>query len=139
MPVTIADLAINDTDFSSLLAAVGKAQLATALADLTAKYTVFAPVNSAFNGIDLNALTEAQAAGIVTTHVINTLNVLSTEVSGFTAAPVQSLNADEKISLKITSGSVFVSSDGTMDSKVIAADVQAVNGIIHGVDKVLIP
>lgn len=139
MPVTVADLATNDADFSSLLAAVGKAGLASALADKTAKLTVFGPLNAAFTGIDLSALTATDAANIVTTHVIGSLNVTSSEVSGYTAAPVQTLNTNEKISLKITSGSVYVSSDNTMDAKVIAADVQAVNGVVHGVDKVLLP
>lgn len=138
-PVTLADLATNDSDFSSLLAAVAKAQLATALADPAAKMTVFAPVNSAFVGVDLNALTEAQAAGIVTTHVINAANVLASEVSGFTSAPVQTLNTAESINLKITGGNVLVSSDNTVDAKVVATNVQAANGVIHAIDKVLLP
>lgn len=139
LPVTVADLATNDTDFSSLLAAVGKAGLASALSDKAAVLTVFGPVNSAFAGIDLNALSVSDALNIVTTHVVSPVNVTASEVSGFTAVPVQTLNANEKISLKITSGSVFVSSDMTTDAKVVAADVQAVNGVVHAVDKVLLP
>lgn len=138
-PVTVADLATNDSDFSSLLAAVGKAGLAGALADKTARVTVFGPLNSAFAGIDLAALSDADALNIVTTHVITALNVTASEVGGFTSAPVSTLNSNEKISLKITGGSVYVSSDNTMDSKVVAADVQAINGVVHGVDKVLLP
>jgi transforming growth factor-beta-induced protein len=139
LPVTIADLATNDSDFSSLLAAVVKGNLVSAVSDKAANLTVFGPINSAFAGVDLNALTEIQAAGIVTTHIIGGANVLASEVSGFTAAPVQTLNIDEKISLKISGSSVLVSSDNTVDATVKVANVQAVNGVVHAIDKVLLP
>ena len=87
----------------------------------------------------MNTLSVSDALNIVSTHAIATLNVTASEVSGYTSAPVQTLNANEQISLKITAGSVFVSSDMTTDSKVVAADVQAVNGVVHAVDKVLLP
>ena len=47
-PATVVDVAQSDDNFSSLVAAVVKAELVDTLSDPDANFTVFAPTNAAF-------------------------------------------------------------------------------------------
>ena len=99
-------------------------------------YTVFAPTDDAFAaaGIDLTTFdTEEEnstLSDILLYHVVFASVTASDVTDGMTA---QTLNGDD-LSFTVTNGSVMVN-----DANVTTADVTASNGIIHVIDKVLMP
>ncbi len=131
----IVDIASGNPDFSILVAALQEAELVEALKG-EGPFTVFAPTDAAFAALlaDLGVsasylLGHPQLAEILTYHVVSG-KVMSTDlVDGMTPA---TLNG-ETITIDLDSG-VKVN-----DSNVIAADIEASNGVIHVIDKVLIP
>ncbi len=141
-PGTIVDVAAGNADFSILVAAVQKAGLAGALADPTKQYTVFAPTNAAFmqllgalnitNGLD--GLTAEQLGPILTYHVMAT----KVEATAATAAAMANTKVDTlggKVQLSLSGTTIRL--DGI--ASVTAADVQASNGVIHVIDRVILP
>ena len=133
---TITGIVVANADFSTLKAAVVKADLATTLSS-AGPFTVFAPNNSAFttSGITsavLNSLPAAQVKDILLYHTIPS-KILASQVPSGPNAPVVAANGKTLFVTKNTSG-VFVNG-----IKVIAADVAASNGVIHVIEKVLMP
>jgi len=118
----------------SLVAAVIQANLLSTLQG-EGPFTVFAPTDDAFTaaGIDLNALNSdeglATLSDILLYHVVSGAVPSSAVTDGLVAAAV---NGDDL---------TFTVGEGVMvnDANVILADVQASNGIIHVIDKVLLP
>jgi transforming growth factor-beta-induced protein len=130
---TVADLAI-DNGFSTLVAAVVKAELLPALSDPFSEYTVFAPTNQAFSDLatalntDINGiLALPNLADVLLYHVVDGA-VLSTQL---TNGPVETLSGEDVI-VSLASG-VKIN-----DANVILADVEADNGVAHVLDKVLL-
>ena len=138
---SIYDVASSLDDYSTLVAAVDKAGLAAALQDPAAELTVFAPDNDAFADLlgaigasSLDDLSAEQLRPILLYHV------LGQEIDG-AAATMAATNGDTVTGL---GGSIQLSFDGTainLDgiAQVEAADVAASNGIIHGIDAVILP
>ena len=118
----------------SLVAAVIQANLLSTL-QAQGPFTVFAPTDDAFEaaGIDLNTLNNEEGLAILTDillyHVVSGAVPSSAVTDGLVAAAV---NGDDL---------TFTVGEGVMvnDANVILADVQASNGIIHVIDKVLMP
>jgi len=118
----------------SLVAAVVQAELLTTLQG-EGPFTVFAPTDDAFTaaGIDLAALDtdegKATLTDILLYHVVSGSVASSALADGMIATAV---NGDDL---------TFTVGEGVMvnDANVILADVQASNGIIHVIDKVLMP
>jgi transforming growth factor-beta-induced protein len=137
LPPTVVDIAIQNENFSTLVAAVAKAGLVDAL-KAEGPFTVFAPTNAAFDaaftalGISgLDDLTAEALTPILLYHVVPD-NVLASEVS---AGMVPTLNTDSNITISVSDAGVML--DGT--SKVVATDVQGSNGVIHAIDGVILP
>ncbi|WP_075590743.1 fasciclin domain-containing protein [Labilibacter marinus] len=136
MPGTVVDAAINNSAFSILVEAVVKAELATTLSGEGA-FTVFAPTNAAFEDLfaelevtGIADLSKEALTPILLAHVVSD-NVRSTDLSSGT---VPTLNTEKSIVIDISNG---VTIDG--DINVIIADVQATNGVVHAIDKVIVP
>lgn len=122
--------------FTTLLAAAEAAGLVGALQG-EGPLTVFAPTDDAFAALPAGTVetllkpeNKDQLAGILKLHVIAGQKVKSKDLAGKT------LNAET------LNGSVSI--DGTdgvkvNDATVIKADIKASNGIIHVIDKVLLP
>ncbi|WP_159517892.1 fasciclin domain-containing protein [Sunxiuqinia indica] len=135
--MNLVDLAISfNPEFSILVDAVTKAGLGETLAN-GGPYTVFAPTNQAFLdllddlGAEVNSLDDipvADLTAILLYHVVEG-RVYSSDLS---AGTVPTLNGAE-ITVDL--------SDGVMidDAKVTAPNVQATNGVIHVINKVIIP
>jgi transforming growth factor-beta-induced protein len=131
---TVVDIAVANPDFSILVEAVTKADLAGALS-ADGPFTVFAPTNEAFNALfkqlgvsGIKDLTAEQLTPILTYHVVAG-KVMSTDLSNTSVA---TLNG-QKIKIDISNG-VHIN-----ESKVTAADISGKNGVIHVIDRVLIP
>jgi transforming growth factor-beta-induced protein len=136
LPQNVVELAVSNKNFSILVQAVLKAGLAEALS-ADGPFTVFAPTNTAFEELfaELNVsgiedLTAEALTPILLYHVVAD-NVMSSEVS---SGSVPTLNG---ANLTINTGDRGVSINGS--SSVIAVDVQGTNGVIHAIDKVLLP
>jgi len=94
---------------------------------------VFAPTNAAFAAAPVG-LTTAQLATVLTYHVLNS-QVLAAQIPFGT--PVQTL-ANQAIT--INAGTPPTISDTTAtQASIVATDVRASNGVVHVIDKVLIP
>jgi len=140
LPMSISDHAVANPVFASLVAALKKANLVTTLADPTKTYTVFAPTNDAFAallmalGVTLNDLSAATLSPILLYHVVNGYVPASAVTAGY--VPTLSTAFGKNVSLQISvAGGVKL--NNTVN--VIATDVVATNGIIHVIDKVLLP
>ncbi len=136
LPQSIVDVAVNNPTFSILVAALTKADLVTTLSG-TGPFTVFAPTDAAFNALftalgvsGIADLSKEALTPILLSHVVSG-NVTSGQLS---AGEVQTLNTDKKILIGTTGG---VTIDG--DIKVTLADVQGSNGVVHVIDKVIVP
>ena len=135
LPPSVVNIALDNDNFSILVQAVVKAGLVDALSG-AGPFTVFAPTNDAFNtlfaqlGISgINDLTAEQLIPILTYHVVSG-NVLSKSLSN---GNVETLNEGKNLTVNVNSG-VKINS-----SEVIAADIQGSNGVVHVINKVLIP
>ncbi|MBN1159262.1 MAG: fasciclin domain-containing protein [Bacteroidales bacterium] len=139
-PGTIVDIASADANFSSLVAALVKANLAGTLAG-DGPFTVFAPTNAAFDqlfadlGISgLNDLSAEALTPILLYHVVSG-SVMSTDLtSGFTGT-LSPGPGETKVSLQVEVGSVILNGS----AQVTNADIMASNGVIHVIDEVLLP
>ncbi len=141
-PIVVADNtediptnAQNTGVHDSLVAALSHAGLVSAL-QADGPFTVFAPTDDAFAaaGIDLATFDtdeeNATLSAILLYHVVSDSVAASDVVDGMSA---DTLNGDA-LSFSVTDGTVMVN-----DATVTTADVMASNGIIHVIDKVLMP
>ena len=131
IPTNASNTGIHD----SLVAALSHADLVTTLQG-DGPFTVFAPTDDAFAaaGIDLSTFDtdeeNATLVDILTYHVVSG-NVMSSDLTdGMTAT---ALNNDD-LTFTVNSDSVLVN-----DANVVTADVESSNGVIHVIDKVLMP
>ena len=131
IPTNAAGTGIHD----SLVAALTQADLVTTLQG-TGPFTVFAPTDQAFAdaGIDLTTFDtdeeNATLVDILTYHVVSG-KVMSTDLSDGLEATA--LNQDT-LTFSVSSSEVKVN-----DAVVTLADVESSNGVIHVIDKVLMP
>lgn len=132
----IVDTAVAAGDFKTLVAAVKAADLVDTLKG-AGPFTVFAPNDAAFAKIPKEKLDEllkpenkAKLASILTYHVVPG-KVDSAAASKLTSA--KTVNGKElKISKK--DDGLYIN-----DAKVIKADIEASNGVIHVIDTVVMP
>lgn len=134
--MTITATVVGNAAFSTLEAAVLKANLQATL-DGPGPFTVFAPDNEAFTASSiteatLNSLTQQQVADILLYHTL-TAEVMSSAVPAGPNAKVMTASNDSVFVTKNSSG-VFV--NGIM---VETADIDASNGVIHQIGRVLLP
>ncbi|HSO68745.1 MAG TPA: fasciclin domain-containing protein [Arachnia sp.] len=131
---TIVDVAAGNPDFETLVAAVTAADLVETLSG-DGPFTVFAPTDAAFDELPeglLDALLLPENKDALTS--ILTYHVVSGEVmaADVTAGDVETV---EGSTIAITTdGGVMVN-----DANVVTTDVDASNGVIHVIDKVIVP
>lgn len=138
-PGTIVDVAVAAGDFTTLVAAVQAAGLVETLSG-EGPFTVFAPTDAAFadalaalglTAEELLADTETLTA-ILTYHVVAG-EFLAADVAGLDGQDVTTVNG-ATVKVTVDGGSVMVN-----DANVVATDVMASNGVIHVIDKVILP
>ena len=132
---TITKYVVDGDNFSTLESLVIRAGLDGLLS--SGAYTVFAPTNAAFDElfktVNPATLTTAQIKNILEYHVVAG-RVFSPELSN---GEVTMANGG-KVTIDLTSG-VSVKGKSSAASKVTLANVMATNGVIHAIDKVLLP
>jgi uncharacterized surface protein with fasciclin (FAS1) repeats len=128
-------VAIATTDCKTLAAAVTAAGLVDTLRG-EGPFTVFAPTDAAFAEIQsavdnlLKPENKAELAKILTYHVVSGKMEAADLEDGQELTTVQG----NKLKVMIKDGNVMVG-----NAKVIATDINASNGVIHAIDKVLLP
>lgn len=131
----IVDTAVAAGDFETLVAAVQAAELVDTLKG-EGPFTVFAPTDAAFAALPegtvenlLKPENKDQLVAILTYHVVPG-KVMSSDLSDdMTAATVQGGD----ITVDLDSG-VMIN-----DANVVQADIETKNGVIHVIDKVILP
>ena len=132
----IVDTAVSNDQFSTLVAAVKAAGLVDTLKG-DGPFTVFAPTNEAFAKLPAGTVenllkpeNKEQLVAVLTYHVVPG-KVMSSDLAGkeLSAATVQGSTVD----IDATDG---VKVD---NANVIAADIEADNGVIHVIDTVILP
>jgi uncharacterized surface protein with fasciclin (FAS1) repeats len=131
----IVDTAVGAGDFSTLVAAVQAAGLVDTLKG-EGPFTVFAPTDEAFAALPdgtvdnlLKPENKDQLVAILTYHVVAG-KVMSTDLS------------DDMSATTVQGGDIMIDLDnGVMvnDANVVTADIEAENGVIHVIDKVILP
>lgn len=145
VPPTVVNLALNNPVFSSLVAALTRADLNTDYVSILSgngPFTVFAPTNTAFQKLldsntDWNTLGDIPLAtleAVLNYHVVNGANVQSDQLSD--NQTVTTLGGNFDIDLSSTP-KVETTSGQAVD--IIITDVQGSNGVVHVVDQVLLP
>ncbi len=132
----IVDTAVNAGSFNTLVAAVQAAGLVHTLKG-DGPFTVFAPTDEAFAALPAGTVenllkpeNKDQLVAILTYHVVPA-KIMSGDIAG-KKAKVLTVQGD-RLSVNARYG---VKVD---KAKVVAADVEASNGVIHVIDTVLIP
>ena len=145
---TVVTFAAADNNFSTLVSALTRNDqpdfvsiLSTPNNTAPAPFTVFAPTNEAFGNLltelgagGLNAIDTETLTATLTLHVIGGANVLASNLSD--NLTVSTLGGD--LTANVTGGATLTDANGRV-SNIIATDVQAANGVIHVIDKVVLP
>ncbi len=134
LPPTVVDIAINNSNFSTLVEAVVKAELDGTLSG-EGPFTVFAPTNAAFTELfndlgitGISDLTKEDLVPILQYHVVSG-NVRAEDLS---TGSVATLNGDIQVDV---GDNVTINTEATVTS----VDIQGTNGVVHVIDKVLLP
>lgn len=135
--VNLAQLAAGAPNFTVLATALQLTGLDAVLSDGSAEFTVFAPNDQAFErlGSDTIAALVADPATlqqILLTHVLP-LRADSTAALSLVGSTIESAGGAD-LALSVNDGSLYVNT-----SKVIATDINASNGVVHVLDRVILP
>lgn len=144
---TIVTFATADPTFETLVAALTREDSFTYVETLSSTdgdpdpFTVFAPTNAAFADLltelsvaSLNDIDATTLEATLNHHVVADANVLSTMLSDDMTIPT--IGGD--ITANITGGATLTDANDRV-SNIIVVDVQAWNGVIHAIDKVVLP
>jgi len=146
---SVVTFATADSSFSTLVAALTRDDLTTDFVGVLstdsstapAPFTVFAPINDAFNRLltelNLTSLSEIDEPTLDTVlkyHVVGGANVVASDLTD--NLTVSTLGGD--ITANVTNGATLTDSSGRI-SDIIAVDVQADNGVIHAINRVILP
>jgi uncharacterized surface protein with fasciclin (FAS1) repeats len=137
-PGTLLDIARAAGNFTTLVAALELTGLDGAIGHSGDLYTVFAPTDEAFQALGqdtINTLLENPATlrDILLYHVIPGTVVDSTTAIGLVGTSIEAGNGD-RFMLSLKDNELFVN-----DSRITTPDITGVNGVIHVIDKVLLP
>jgi uncharacterized surface protein with fasciclin (FAS1) repeats len=143
---TVTNHAIANPQFSILVQALTRADQPDFAGILSgsqnAPFTVFAPTNDAFGSVltelelsGLAQIPQATLENVLKYHVVTGTNVLAAnlqdnmEVTTFQG---------EKLTVNLEGGAKITDANGRI-STITATDVQASNGVVHVINKVLLP
>lgn len=140
-PQSIVDVAVGAGSFTSLVAALERTGLDATLANLEGQFTVFAPTDAAFaelgqSTIDALFAAPEELSKILLYHVITDAEILADAAIGVANAAdslVDMANGG-KAALSFTDEKLFINL-----GQVTSPNVMAANGVIHVIDKVILP
>ena len=138
---TIADIASADGNFTTLLAALTATGLDTLVADPDNTFSVFAPTDAAFAALGQDTINALLAdtdtlRDILLYHVFPDATVLSDDavtIANSNSNKIEMANGD-MAAISYVDSSLFIN-----DSAITEANVTASNGVIHVLNKVIMP
>lgn len=144
----IVETAQSVDALSTLVTAVGAADLAGALS-ADGPLTVFAPTNAAFDGLPSGTLhtllepeNKAQLQGVLTSHVVSgkfkAKNLIKAAKANGGTAEVETLSG-AKLTAILAGDKLYVKDERGGLAEVIKANVKTSNGVVHVVNRVLLP
>ncbi len=132
---TIVEIAAGNSSFSTLVKAVQAAELAETLSG-KGPFTVFAPTNKAFAALPKGTLEKLLKPEnrellrkVLTYHVVSG-DLMAKDLRSGRVATVEG----STVTVRVRHGSVRVN-----NANVVKADIDATNGVIHAIDRVLLP
>ncbi len=145
---TIVDLAVGSTDHTTLVAAVKAADLVATLQS-AGPFTVFAPTNAAFGKLPAGTVetlvkpeNKSMLTKILTYHVVagnfNAGAVVKAIKDGGGKATLKTVSGGSIVA-SLENGKVVLTDEKGGVATVVAADLNASNGVIHVVDGVVLP
>ena len=155
---SVVTFALADPNFGILVQALTRPDLTQSFVGLLSipagsapsPFTVFAPINSAFESLltelgvnSLNDIDEPTLSAVLSYHVIVGTNQVSITLSDgmvFTTSLDQAVPGGGNITFNVgDNGEGILTDNNERTSNIIAVDVQADNGIIHAIDTVVLP
>jgi uncharacterized surface protein with fasciclin (FAS1) repeats len=144
-PKNIVELAQATPDLSILVEAVGSAGLVSTLSG-AGPFTVFAPTNAAFAALltELNLTKQQLLDNKTLLTTVLTYHVLASKVEkasiplGKAIDPVLTGTSDI-FKIDLVGGNPVITDGRNRTSKITATDIQASNGVVHLIDKVILP
>lgn len=145
LPTVVTHAAAN-ANFSTLVSVLnrsGQPNFITALS-ATGPFTVFAPTNAAFTALNtelapdgIAGVSPANLTKVLQYHVVSPANVLAaTLTEGQIVTPI--LTPTQTFTIQLSGGAKIKDARNRI-SNIIITDVQCSNGVIHAIDKVLLP
>ena len=146
---TVVTFVTADENFKNLAQAVTREDLSVDFVEILstnannspAPFTVFAPNNTAFANLlselgvsSLGDIDEPTLKATLTYHVIAETNALSSQLSD----NLQLTTLGGNITANVTGGASITDGNNRV-SNIVAVDVQANNGVVHVIDKVILP
>ena len=132
---TIVTHATANPNFSTLATLLTEQELVGTLnGTASSPFTIFAPLNSAFDTATLNlysGLNSTQKTAVLTYHVVPGANVLSNAIP---SGPITTFETGT-----FTISGTVITDEQSRATNIVATDVQASNGVIHAVNQVLLP
>jgi uncharacterized surface protein with fasciclin (FAS1) repeats len=144
----VVDIAVGSKDHSTLVAAVKAADLAATLKS-AGPFTVFAPTNEAFDKLPAGTVAnllkpenKAQLAKILTYHVVSgnldAKSVMDAIKAGNGKAVLTTVSGGT-LTGSLDMGKVKLTDESGNSAFVTAADLKGTNGVVHVIDRVLLP
>lgn len=144
----IVDNAVNSKDHTTLVAAVKAAGLVDTLKS-AGPFTVFAPTNEAFAALPAGTVdtllkpeNKPKLTSVLTYHVVagkmDAAALMAAVKAGGGKATLKTVEGDP-LTVTVAGGKVLVMDESGGTATVTIADVYQSNGVIHVVDKVLLP
>lgn len=142
---TVVTHALSNPNFSILVQALTRSDLGVDYVSILSgagPFTVFAPTNAAFAALlqelgvsSLNDIPAGTLNSVLQYHVIAGANVLSTQL---TEGQQVTTFEGGKFTINLAGGASITDAQGRK-SNIIAVDVQGSNGVVHAIDKVILP
>ena len=131
---SIVQIAMDDGRFTTLVAALKAADLVDTL-NGEGPYTVFAPTDDAFSKLP-DGTVDALLGDIPTLRGILLYHVVPGSVEASQVAKLDSADtaSGQMVRIKVDGGKVMIN-----DAQVIITDIKASNGVIHVIDRVILP
>ncbi len=142
---TVVTHALANPEFSTLVAALTRPDLGTDYVSILSgngPFTVFAPTNAAFAALlqelgvaNLNDIPAATLNAVLQYHVVSGNNVRSSQLTE--GQQVTTLQGG-KFTVTLAGGAKITDAKDRV-ANIVAVDVQGGNGVVHAIDKVILP
>lgn len=141
---TVVTYAISNPEFSTLVAALTAPGLTTNFVEVLSgngPFTVFAPNNAAFNSLlaelGVSSLSQVDAATLEQVLLYHVLGA-NVRAGSLSEGQVATTLQGGTITIGLAGGAKITDENGRI-SNIVATDVQGANGVVHVIDKVILP